>query len=232
MGKNKSVKELVNPWDKNDYENIRKQIPAMQKFTFGFEINVLIMTDRLLGCAKGLQEYMQNSSDITVDLVSCFNEAKMIIDHKHIDFFIIVGYQKNKCNYNAVDSVKKYNKYSTVIMYALLDSHISSCCQMYNISERYERRNPIEGFIEYMRGCYSQKNINFLEENPANTTREQLRLNAINDEHTAAQLHKQLQEQELLNEKKKVHRTKILNICAVASTLLILAILLISLSNS
>jgi len=224
-----SVDEFINPCDKIDYENIRKQILAMQKFTFGVEINVLIMTDRLLGSAKGLQEYMQNSSDITADFVSCFSEAKMIIDHKHIDFFIIIGYQSNKINFNSVDLIRKYNKYSTVIMYAHLDAFTTDNCRKYEISEIYDRTKPIEGLIEYMRKCYSQKNINFLKENPANTTREQLRLNAIHDEYTAVQL----QELKLLSKKKKEHRTKILiNICAIVSALFILVILLIGLSNS
>ena len=70
-----------------DYENAKKQIENMSTLTFGAEINVLLLTDRLLGCSRGLQEYLQNSTDITVDLVHTRDEAQTLIDQKPIDFF-------------------------------------------------------------------------------------------------------------------------------------------------
>lgn len=227
-----SVNEFDKIYDMFDYENIKKQILVMQKFTFGYEISVLIITDRLLGCAKGLYEYMQNSFDITVDLVYCLKEAKKIIDHKYIDFFIIVGYQKNEINYDAVNLVREYNKYASVIMYARHDAYTAYYCRKYDINEKYSRSKSINGLIEYMRICYSQKDISYIKENP-DTTREQLWLIIKNEEHTADQLRKHLQEKKLQNKKNKEHRTKVfVNIGAVASMLFVIVILLVKLLNS
>ncbi|MCL2577784.1 MAG: hypothetical protein FWE27_07020 [Defluviitaleaceae bacterium] len=241
MNKNKkyypSVGKPVNPVDIYNYTNIKKQISDMQKFAFGVEINVMIMTDRLPDIAKGLQEYMQNSSDITVDFVSCLNEAKEIINNKHIDFFIIAGYLKNELNFNAVELVRKYNRYSTVIIYALLDPYITYFCRKYSIKAKYDRTKPIEGFIEYMRNCYSYKNNNFLKDNPADTTREQLRLNATHEEYFADQLREQerinAENNARINAKKKKFKDKfILFLFVAASTLMILVLSLFDISNS
>jgi len=235
------VDKFVNPKDMYNYTNIKKQISVMQEFAFGFEINVMIMTDRLPGIAIGLREYMQNSSDITVDLVSCLSEAKEIINNKHIDFFILAGYQKNELNYNAVELVKKYNKYSTVIIYALLDPYITYFCRKYSIKAKYDRTKPIEGFIKYMRNCYSYKNSSFFKDNPADTTREQLWIKAIHEEHIANQLRKQSLEQErinaennaLIDSKKKEFKDKfIFFLFVVVSTLLFFLLFYLSNSNS
>jgi len=126
MHKNKKT-ALLNPYETYDYENAKKQIIAMQKFTFGFEINVLILTDRLFGCAIGLQEYMQNSSDITVDLAFCFDDAKMIINRKHIDFFILVGYQTNIINYTAVAGYRSYASKEERTSREIFNLYISGC---------------------------------------------------------------------------------------------------------
>jgi len=143
-----------------DYNLAKQQIDEMQTITFGAEISVLLLTDRLYGCAKGLQEYMQNSTDITVDLADTLAGAKKLIAQKPIDFLIIVGYLKNEEMYQATQELAAANKYSTVIMYAGLDCLIDMHCRRYKIAYKYHRREPISGFISYMRERYAGATVN------------------------------------------------------------------------
>ena len=131
-----------------DYESAEKQIRNMTTLTFGAEINVLLITDRLYGCSKGLKEYLQNSTDITVDIVYTRDDAQKVIVQKPIDLLIIVGAMfGNKSNYAIIDDVKKINKYASIVMYASLDFTINSECIENGITHKYHRREPIDGFI-------------------------------------------------------------------------------------
>jgi len=173
--------------DTLDYAKAKKQKESTQKFSFGSEINVLIITDRKLGCAKGLQDYLQNSTDITADLVTGSDEAQTIIDQKPIDFLIIVGYLKDRFNYDTMEAVKKINRFASIIMYGSTDSCIINECFRFKITENFHREKPIAEFVDYMRKCYAKE----VAKQPQNTTREQLRLIAIQDEINAAQLREQ-----------------------------------------
>ena len=148
-----------------EYSLFEAQVKKMQgPITFGYPINVLLITDRLFGCAQGLAEYLQNSMDIAVDLVHSLEDANQVIKEKPIDFLIIVGYLKNKGSYEAIQSVKRANKHSNVIMYASLDGVIFYECDKYEIALYYERFAPVDGFISFMREIY-EDNRNMHTEN-------------------------------------------------------------------
>ena len=84
-------KELYKHLGKLDYEIARKQIEKMRSITFGHNINVLLFTDRLYDCARGLKEYLSNSADISVALANDSNSVKMLGNEKPFDFLIYVG---------------------------------------------------------------------------------------------------------------------------------------------
>jgi len=137
-----------------DYTSAKNQIKEMQTLTFGAKVNVLLVTDRLPGCAKGLQEYLQNSTDITVDMAYTLESARDVIQKKAIDFLIIVGYLKHRTNYEIKEFFEKTNKQSTAIMYAILDDLIYEECKTHNITHKYQRMEPMNGFLSFMRICY------------------------------------------------------------------------------
>jgi hypothetical protein len=99
---------------------------------------------------------MQNSTDITVYLHHNFDEAQMVINDTPIDFLIIVGYLKDKNNYEIIKAVRRGNLYASVIMYAVIDDCIEHECSNYNINNKFHRREPIAAFIKYMRLCYNE----------------------------------------------------------------------------
>jgi hypothetical protein len=143
--------------DDDDYEKAMRQIDAMQPVTFGSDINVLIITDRLHGCAKGLLEYLQHSTDITADYADSLAAATQIIGQKPLDLLIIVGYLTDIAFYKAKEAFEKSNVYSSCIMYARLDPPIYDVCREYGIANKYDRRKPIDGFISFMRQCCRER---------------------------------------------------------------------------
>ena len=199
-----------------DYANIKKQIDIMQKIHFGTKINVLFITDRLYGCAKGLQEYMKNSDDISVDIINCYENAKQIILQKSFDFLIIVGHLSNKDNYEIIRYIAKYNEYISVIIYAADSLLIKSVCLENYIEYKYDRMEPVDGFIEYMRQCYNIETAKLQHDYPLNTTKEQLRFAVIEKE----KIKEQLREQAETKQKEKERRNKILKNIGMAAVII------------
>jgi len=210
--------------DIDDYAEAKEQIEDMQVITFGAQINVLIITDRLYGCAMGLQEYMKNSTDITVDFSNNLEVARQIINQKPVDVLIIAGYLKKKSLYDSVEAVRQLDKYASVIMYASLDDLIEHECSVHKITETYDRNEPIDGLINYMRQRYSEKNANFQEDYPEGATREQLREAAIRDEEDAARSRGEAH----IRERKKEQRRKVLiRIGEIAGIILLIVAVII-----
>jgi len=138
-----------------DYDLIKKQVDAMDgPLSFGSKINVLMITDRLHGCANGLKEYLLNSDDIKVDLVNTLTDATKILYKKPVDFLIIVGYLRNSRAYEVVQEFKRINKYSSVIIYARADGIINDVRVKYGITFVYDRKKPIEDFVSFMSSLY------------------------------------------------------------------------------
>ncbi|MDR1669004.1 MAG: hypothetical protein LBR76_03515 [Oscillospiraceae bacterium] len=143
--------------DAMDYSKARAQISSMLPITFGAEIRVLILTDRLPGCARGLYEYLSNSDDITVRMVYTLKDARKAMRFRSFDFLIIVGMLEKRKNYESIQIIRRKNPNARVIMYALLDWAIRDICAEYGIECSYSRKVPMEGFISYMRQQYRKQ---------------------------------------------------------------------------
>ena len=128
----------------------------MQSLSFGKSIYILLITDHLTGCAKNLQEYLNNNTDITADLVNNLDDTTKKAYLKCVDFLIIVGMLYNDENYKSIQAVKKTNSCAYVIMYASLDSVIRDICREQNIKYTYNRYHCMEDFVTYMRLIHSQ----------------------------------------------------------------------------
>jgi len=143
------------------YSLIKKQIDTMETLTFGLSINVLLISDRLYGCAKGLKEYLQNSTDITaeyVDLVKASSDdAIKLITEKPFDFLIIVGHLQDDSKYSIVKHFQSVNKYSCVAFYALYTALILNLSKTYGIDDLYDREKPLDELLASMRRTYDMK---------------------------------------------------------------------------
>ena len=154
--------ELTIMVDRMDYELVKKQIDLEKPITFGAVINVLLFSNRLKGCTQGLLEYLQHSTDITARSVSTLKEAKAAICEKPFDFLVIVGYLDYEFNYEVKELFEIRNKFSSVIIYAMLDSVITYACSKYKIKWSFDRCKPIAGLIEYMKNLHAANRTNRL----------------------------------------------------------------------
>ena len=148
-----------------DYSMAKRQIDAMAPLAFGSSIDVLLVTDRLFGCMKGLSEYLQNSSDITVefvDLVCAYDYVIKLIEEKPFDFLIIVGHLEVVSRYEIVQLFQRNNEYSSVAFFALPTSLIWSLCRKYDIEDVYDRSysphyNAHDELIASMKRSYARQ---------------------------------------------------------------------------
>jgi len=146
-----------------DYKNILEQIDKTNPITFVEPVNVLLIADRLYGCSSGLKLYMENSTNITVDLVDDSDSAISIMQQKHIHYFIIVGYLKNENNYKALafykENFQSIHPFCFDIIYARLDMLIRDLGIEHDISYVYERDLPVKDFIQYMGSRYRARQM-------------------------------------------------------------------------
>ena len=173
--------EILCAHDLHDYRLFRNQIEVMQTITFGSPINVLLITDRLHGCAQGLLEYLQNSTDITVDIVYVLSDAVELLQKKPFDFLIIVGYLKDKSNYDVIPYFKRINEYSIALIYALLDNVIQLEQLKYGIEIAYERTAPADGFVSCMRELHAEATQLMHTAVSPSATRKQMWLEALQE---------------------------------------------------
>ena len=136
--------------DELDYIRTKDEDCPIDSFTFSNAPNALLLTDHSYGYAKGFQEYLQKTSDITVDLINNFDDAQKIIDEKPIDFLVIIRYLKTERNYEIIKAVRKCNKDVWVIMLDCLDDFVDNVCHCNDIEIKYEIFRPIKEIVTYM----------------------------------------------------------------------------------
>jgi len=136
------------------YDESIKQIDLANKITFGNDISVLLLSDRLPGCAAGLEEFLAYSTDISVQRVNNFEDAKKIITEMPIDFLIIVGYLENLRNYDVIELYRSLNRFHNVVFFAILSDHIKYLSVQYNITLKFDRWAPLEDFLLFLQTVY------------------------------------------------------------------------------
>ena len=171
--------------DEFDYGKILGQFDTEKPLTFGSPINVLLITNRLFGCAEGLKEYLQNSTDITVNLVSNSDDAIQIILERPIEFLILVGYSKDIRTYGILKFFKRANKYSDTILYTVMEDYVFALGEEHGIDYVCNRMLSVDLLIKSMRGSYFEQTTKTLDDHPeaapeqAEEIRKQVRVEAL-----------------------------------------------------
>ena len=176
--KSENICDLVN---EGYYEQIKSKVDSMEPITFGNQVNILLITDKMDGIAKGLKLYLEKSVDITVDLVMDDpDHALKIVQEKPIDFlFIVTPLEAMSAVLHVANTFNRYNRYSITVIYGVLDKDIEVKNNKYGVVCLYNIVAPIEGLISYMRNAYDELTILMHKENSPNTTRQQIRFKAI-----------------------------------------------------
>ena len=152
---NHAYNEFMRHVEMYEHDKILNQIDKTRPFTFGAEINVMLITDRLFGCAEGLRAYLRNSVDVIVDIVHSVEEARVTMPYRlRYDFLIIVGFLGIEQNYDIINEMKKIHKDVITIMYARLGKVIQDECKLYEIEHAFSSDDPVDSFIAHMRALH------------------------------------------------------------------------------
>jgi len=138
-----------------DFQNKINQIDKTNSYKFGDEVKVLILTDRLIGCADGLKECLKCYPDITVHLI--YNAIESTNIPIIPDFIVFVGYLTNKRKYQICDYAKKINISAVSILYARIDDCSLFEKFQYKLDECFDRDLPVSQFVNFLRDIYKNE---------------------------------------------------------------------------
>ena len=114
-------------------------------------INVLLLTDRLRDCAYRLKEYLKDNKDFSADVADDFADAQSIIKEKNIDFLIIVGYLKDRSNYEILKDIGDDTK---VIIYESYTLYIDRLRDKYGIKYEFDKHRPTSELVLHIQSLY------------------------------------------------------------------------------
>lgn len=112
-------------------------------------INVLILSDRLIDNAQKLSDYLTLAGIRVIALTTTKEQALEFSDEK-IDFLIIVGYLKDRQNYEIIEEFKARKNSCIPVQWALLDGLIKIYCNQYKIPLQFERTLPLSDFVAFL----------------------------------------------------------------------------------
>lgn len=117
------------------------------------EVNVIILSDRLVDRAKELSDYICSCTDNinVLGIAANSQEVMLIAKNQSVDFLIIAGYLKNVSSYSVIKELFKQQKNCVPVYWAILDSLILSLCNKYSIPLMFDRTLPKSDFIEYLK---------------------------------------------------------------------------------
>lgn len=128
-----------------------------------FTSTCLIIADRLYEYGVGLAYFLQFNT--CANVLSVVNEYKSdCCIEQDIDFVIFCGYQKNKTNYQIIETMRKRQNPPHIIMVAHLDTFISEICREFNITHTYDRNYCLSEFINYLSTVQRCPKIRIAEE--------------------------------------------------------------------
>lgn len=115
------------------------------------EINLLILSDRLMDYAKELKSYIcsHNENINVLGIAANRLEVMQLAENQPIDYLIIVGYLKDKHSYDIVKELWE-EKSCISVHWAMLDALIIKLCSRYKIPLMFDRTLPIADFITYL----------------------------------------------------------------------------------
>jgi len=133
------------------------------------EINLLILSDRLIDCAKELENYICSFSENINVLGIATNrlEVMQLAENMPVDYLIIAGYLKNIHSYDIVHELWE-EKSCISVHWAMLDTLIIKLCSKYKIPLMFDRTLPIADFITYLKAHKNDKSM--YTEEPLNSS--------------------------------------------------------------
>lgn len=111
---------------------------------------VLIISDRLIDCAKALSNFLITAGISVVGVVENKQQVLKTTESQPIDYLIIAGYLNDTRNYEVIEELRHQYKPFIPIQWAILDSLITSYCFQYRIPLKFDRTLPLNDFVMFL----------------------------------------------------------------------------------
>jgi len=142
------------------YGKIRRQIISDPRLEWGEGLNILLLSDRALGRASGLLNYLVEKTN-AADVLLCTGvaAARAHWDYFTPDILIFVGMPQNRENYQAIRMAKQMNPYVMVVMFACLDNIVGLDCRQLGIRYAFSCNKPISEGLAYLRDAFAENGL-------------------------------------------------------------------------
>lgn len=158
------IDETLNVWDIHDKSILLSQQEQVQGFCFSRRYTFLVLTDRLKGWVQGFQALLEKIPNCTAYFTFTVDEVYYLLDFMQVkpDFFLLIGYQKDGRNYEAIDSLRLACGSCVTAMFAVLDDCAKYDIAKYQITLAYDRYQPIVNSLkqldsEYEAACLAEQ---------------------------------------------------------------------------
>lgn len=111
---------------------------------------VLIISDRLVECAKALSNFLITAGIYVVGVVENKQQVLKTTESQSFDYLIIAGYLNDTKNYEVIEELRHQYKTFIPIQWAILDSLITSYCFQYRIPLKFDRTLPLNDFVLFL----------------------------------------------------------------------------------
>jgi hypothetical protein len=135
--------------NKADYDYVTGVLEAVPDIVFRNHISILIVTNRLLGCARGIYDGLRHISDLKFSLATDAETAERFLKQQAYDFMLVVGYLEYTHDYKIVRLAQ--SKRIKTIMVANLDPLITHICMQYDIVHTLDRYKAIGKLPEMLK---------------------------------------------------------------------------------
>jgi hypothetical protein len=124
-----------------DYDYVTGVLETVQGIVFFNRITVLVATNRLPGCARGIYDGLKHVDGLKLSLATNTETAERFLMQQAYDFMLVVGYLLYSWDYKIVRIAQSKN--IKTVMVANLDPLISDICVRHNIPHKLDRYKEI-----------------------------------------------------------------------------------------
>ena len=141
------------------YHRTLEQFDPNQQYQFGEKANVLILTDRLMGYADGIYEFLSLHQDLTVYQVRSLADVEQALAKCKPDILLIVGCLANSDLYDSIDLLKRANPYVCNVLYARADDCTDTHMLYHHIEFLFHRDQPLAMLPVFLREVMAKKKL-------------------------------------------------------------------------
>lgn len=143
--------------DISDYDFMQR---AMEKATyqpFVRKIRVLLISDRLLGCTQGVEEYLRAYGDIEPVTAYKKEDAYKLLETMTPDIIVVVGYLKNAEFYQVIEQARQKNRFISSILHSRIDEMAVYEWSRYHFTQLTDRSEDVSLLLQTIYKLYTDQ---------------------------------------------------------------------------